>query len=245
MLRLMKKQIMKSLLLILLTSMSLFASAQKTINDPNVEVRAVSGFHSIHVSSAIDLYLTQSAQETVAISAKDKEDVANIRTEVENGVLKIFFDRKDKWWPKNRKLRAYVSVVSLKELRAGGASDVDIQGTISVEQLNLHLSGASDLTGKLVVTNLLNIHLSGASDAKISGSSREMKIDASGASDLKAYDFRTMMCDVEASGASTINISVEKEMTAKASGASTVNYKGEAVIRDIRTSGASNITRRS
>jgi hypothetical protein len=236
---------MKLFVLALFSVCSLMASAQKTFHDPNAEVRTVNGFHAIHVSGAIDLYLTQSAEEGVAVSAKDRDDVQYIKTEVENGVLKIFFNKGDKWWPKNRKLKAYVSVVSLDELKASGASDVHVQGTVSLENLNVQFSGASDLDGKLVVTNFLSLNLSGASDASIRGSARDLKIDVSGASDVKGYEFRASTCTISASGASNVRISVDKEMTVQASGASSVNYKGEAVIRNVSTSGASNISRKS
>jgi len=97
----------------------------------------------------------------------------------------------------------------------------------------------------LNVNGLLDIHISGASDVEINGTADEVKIDASGASDVKAYDFTTTNCSVDASGASSIKITVNKELSAKLSGASSVNYKGSAMIRDIKTSGASSISRKS
>jgi hypothetical protein len=72
-----------------------------------------------------------------------------------------------------------------------------------------------------------------------------MTIDVSGASDIKAYDFTTTTCNIEASGASGVRITVDKELSAKLSGASNVTYKGGALIRDIKTSGASSVSRKS
>jgi hypothetical protein len=109
----------------------------------------------------------------------------------------------------------------------------------------MHLSGATDLSGELIVDGNLEIDLSGASDLTISGSAQNVTIDASGASDVKAYDFTTNTCNVEASGASGVRITVDKELSARLSGASNVSYKGAALIRDIKTSGASNISRKS
>jgi hypothetical protein len=42
-----------------------------------------------------------------------------------------------------------------------------------------------------------------------------------------------------------VRITVDKELSARLSGASNVSYKGAALIRDIKTSGASNISRKS
>jgi hypothetical protein len=109
----------------------------------------------------------------------------------------------------------------------------------------LHLSGASDLEGELNVAGDLDVNLSGASDMTISGSSQNISVDVSGASDVKAYEFTTNTCKVDASGASEVRITVDKELSAKLSGASNVSYKGGAVIRDIKTSGASSVSRKS
>jgi hypothetical protein len=236
---------MKSLLIaFILFCCGVVAKAQKVVNDANAEPRSVNSFHAIQVSNAFEVILSQDAQEAVAVSANNKEDVAGIKTSVENGVLKIWFDQKG-WWPKNRKLKAYIAIKNVDEIKAGGASNIKIDGSLSSSGLKLDFSGASDLKGKLNVNGVLDIHMSGASDVDINGSADEVKIDASGASDVKAFDFRTTNCSVDASGASSIKITVDKELSAKLSGASSVTYKGTAIIRDIKTSGASSISRKS
>ncbi|HEV7621928.1 MAG TPA: DUF2807 domain-containing protein, partial [Flavisolibacter sp.] len=136
--------------LILFFSISL-VSAQKVINDANVESRKVATFHGLHVSSSIDVVLTQANEEGVAVSANEKDYVQHIRTEVENGILKIWYDEKNKWWPRNRKLRAYVSVKNIDEIKASGASDVKIEEQLSVSNLLIDFSGASDIKGKIEV----------------------------------------------------------------------------------------------
>jgi len=236
---------MRSLLIAFtLVCFGVIAHAQKVVNDANAEPRTVNSFHAIHISNAFEVILSQDAREGLAVSANNKEDIAGIKTSVENGVLKIWFDQKG-WWPKNRKLKAYIAIRSIDEIRAGGASNIRIDGSISSTGLKLDFSGASDLKGKLNVNGVLDIHISGASDVEINGTADEVKIDASGASDVKAYDFTTTNCKVDASGASSIKITVDKELSAKLSGASSVNYKGSAMIKDIKTSGASSISRKS
>jgi len=63
--------------------------------------------------------------------------------------------------------------------------------------------------------------------------------------DVKGYDLTVQNCAVHASGASDIRITVHKELTADVSGASTIFYKGEAVVRDVRTSGSSAVKKSS
>jgi hypothetical protein len=215
--------------------------AQQPMSDPNVQVREV---HAISVSSAFDVWLTQGNEEKVAVSAGEAKDLENIKVEVKNGVLEIGWEHKGKWGRGNKKLKAYISFKKIDKLTASGACDVSITGLLKADDLKLDLSGATDLNGKLDVKKL-SVELSGASDAKLSGVTVQLDIDASGASSFKGFDFSADYCNAKASGASDIKITVNKELSANASGASDVDYKGAGVIRDIKTSGASSVSRQS
>jgi hypothetical protein len=221
--------------------------AQQQINDPNAQVRNVKGFHAIKISDAIDLYLSQSNDEVVVVSAAEDKWRDRIRTVVENGVLKIFMDHEGwTWWRNsgNKKMKAYVSFRSLDNLVASGASDVRVTGTIKADDLKIHISGASDFKGEIDV-NSLSIDQSGASDATVTGRATTVEAEASGASDFKGFDLQTQNCRARASGASDIKITVNKELNAHASGASGIYYKGDAVIRELHSSGASSVSKRS
>ena len=77
-----------------LVCLSFFSQAQKIINDPNAEARKLNGsFEGISVGGGIDLYLSM-GDEAVAISASKTEYRDRIKTEIENGVLKIWYDSK-------------------------------------------------------------------------------------------------------------------------------------------------------
>ena len=238
----MKRILVFAVMLFLAESNSI---AQRKVVDANAEMRTVSSFTAINVSNAIDLELTQSDEEALAVSAAKAEYRDRIKTKVENGVLKIWYDDEDRFWKNsgNKKLKAYVSFRTLNKLTASGASDVNVTGTIKSGNFQMNLSGASDFKGALEVRSL-DLDLSGASDAQIVGSASELKIQASGASDFKGFDFTIDNCNAEATGASDIKITVNKELNARASGASSIQYRGNGVIRDLKSGGASSVSRR-
>jgi hypothetical protein len=237
------KKLIYSLAALLLAA-TVFAQKQ-VISDPNAQQRNVSGFHSIKISHAIDLYLSQGNEEGVAVSAKTEEYRDKIKTAVENGVLRIWYDDDNKFWKNtgNKKLRAYVSIKTLRSLNASGACDVVASGTIKCDKLQIRFSGASDFRGD-VQANELSVDISGASDVTISGSAASLQVDASGASDFKGYSLQAENCSASASGASDIQITVNKELNAVASGASSVHYHGSADIKNNKTSGASSISKK-
>jgi hypothetical protein len=236
----------KIFLSFLITACTFFtvAAQKEIVNDPNAEVRTLTGsFTSIKISGGIDLFLSQSETPSIAVSASEAKFRDAIKIEVVNGVLKIYYDENNwgnlKNW-KNKKLRAYVSFKDLEMLQASGASDVQVAGVITVPDLQLNLGGASDFKGAVKVTDL-KMELSGASDVKISGIATTVNISSSGASDVSGFDLTADFCTARASGASDINITVNKELTASASGASDISYKGNAVIKESHSSGASSV----
>jgi hypothetical protein len=231
--------------ILLLAVVALFvttAQAQKTINDANAEKRTASRYHAIEVSGGIDLYLSY-GDESVAVSASEIKYRDNIITEVKDGVLKIWYDQKKnginvEWG--NRKLKAYVSYKNLDKLNGSGGSDISVDGTIKASSFQLGISGGSDFEGKIEASDL-SINASGGSDVNIAGSAKTLDLDLSGGSDLDGYELVTDICNLEASGGSDVNITVNKELTANASGSSDVSYKGNASIKEMKSSGSSSI----
>jgi hypothetical protein len=217
-------------------------SAVAQVEDPNAQIREAKGFHGISVSSAFDVYLDQSNVEAVAVSAESTKDRDRIEVFVRDGILIVKFDDKFLKNPGNLHLKAYISFKQIDKLKISGACDVFIAGVLKASELDVKQSGASNLKGQLEV-NKLSIDLSGASDMIVSGKTDDLQVNISGASDFKGFDLETAVCHLNASGASSIDITVNKELSARASGASDITVKGEGSIRDIKTSGGASVNR--
>lgn len=234
---------MKKLILLSIVVLGALASqAQKTVYDANAQVRTARGFHAIQVSGGIDLYLTQ-GEEAIAVSARDLEDRDRIKTVVENGVLKIWYDWKAGMGflkGVNRQLKAYVSYKTLDRLSASGGSDVEVDGTISATKFSLEASGGSDFKGKINAGEL-TVNASGGSDISIGGKAGKLTADASGGSDVNGYDLVAETATVGASGGSDVELSVTRQLTANASGGSDVRYKGSVTNVTANKSGGSNV----
>ncbi|MDE3253189.1 MAG: DUF2807 domain-containing protein [Bacteroidota bacterium] len=231
---------MKQLFFALSLLVSLGLYAQKTIKDPNAVKRNAHNFHAIDISDGIDLYLSQGNEEAVAVSASDKDYRDKITVEVVDGVLKIYFEKGNRWGFHfgNRKLKAYVSAKTLDGLTASGGSDVFIDQTLKSENLVVHVSGGSDFRGR-VESNTLKLHASGGSDMYISGNTENLSIEASGGSDIHGFDMVSNFCRISTSGGSDVRISANREIDASSSGGSDVYYKGTASIRSSKSGGGS------
>lgn len=234
---------MKSFFLFLFVIIGIQSNAQTVINDKNVQLRNVGSFSAIKVSGGIDVYLSQGNEDAVAVSASDEAYRDNIKTEVKNGVLNIYYDNNSFGFNSNKKLRAYVSFKTLESIEGSGACDFIINDVLKGNNLRVTLSGACDMKGIVNIRNA-QFDLNGASTVKISGEINNLKLEASGASDLKNYDLVVDNCIAQLSGASDAKLTVNKSISAKASGASSLYYKGNPEVRDVSSSGASNISNR-
>ncbi|MFZ6023011.1 MAG: head GIN domain-containing protein [Bacteroidota bacterium] len=236
-----------TLLLVLAAMAPALAQVEKNlVHDGNAEVRNHSGYTSIDMSGAIDLYLSQGTEDAVAVSASSGEIISRIRTEMRGNRLRIYFDGKGLNWKKwgNHKMKAYVTFKNLNSIEASGACNVKVSGKIKTSQLKIEMSGASDFKGDLEVSNL-KLEASGASRITVNGFVKMLGVNANGASDIRGYDISAEQCKVDASGASVVRVTVNKELNATASGASAIYYKGEGLIRDINTSGGATVKRKS
>ena len=217
--------------------------AAQQINDPNAELRSAKNFHGINVSNAFDVYINQSNDEAVAVSAADKNFKERIKVEVKDGILYIRYGSKGvQWGGEKRALKTYISFKNIDQLTVSGACDVFFTNTISVEKLSIRQSGASDLKGKINIGSLTT-DVSGASDIALSGKAGSLDIEVSGASSFKGYNLESETCNAKASGASDIKITVNRELTAEASGTSDIRYKGDGDLIKIKTSGSGSVSR--
>ena len=261
---------MKKILMVLMLGLGFIANAQQKtglIYDDNVQKRNVPSFNAIKVSNAIDLYLSQSNLNEVAVSASSVEVRNHIVTEVEGGTLIIRMDNNDSWWDWKKwgdtKVKAYVSVKELNALTGSGATNIRIMGGLESDKLKIKMSGASDLKGELNVGNLsitvsgasniksqvkalmIGIDGSGASDVELTGTVDDLSVEISGASEAKLYNLNAKGALVRASGASSAHVNVSTIIKAHASGASNINYRGSAELRESSNSGASDIRHRN
>lgn len=235
-------------LLLVCVAMSGSVLAQKEIQDGNVAVRNVKGFHSIKVSTGITVFLSQDNEEKVAVSANEIEYRDRIRTVVENGVLKIYFDN-DEWklW-KNigaKRLRAYVSIKEIRSLDASSGASIKFEELVKGNDLRMDVSSGATIKGSISCASL-KVDQSSGSVIELSGTiSDNFKVDASSGSVFKGYELKVPYCNVETSSGAGVQIFVSKELSVDASSGGYVHYKGEGLIRDVHTSSGGSVSRKS
>lgn len=232
---------MKTVTLLLI----LFTATLNTADRDWRKDRAVSGFQGLSVSNGIDVYLTQGSSEKLTFDVKGVDE-DEVKSEVRNGVLKLYIDRRGtNWnWGRSTYVRAYLTFRQLNNIEASGGADVIGQGTLSFNDLNVEAGGGSDVTLALKADKL-NASASGGADLKLDGSARTLNANGSGGSDLDARKLTVEICNANSSGGSDVYVNATRELTMKASGGSDVYYYGSAKVLAKSESGGSDITHKN
>ena len=201
-------------------------NAQKMVYDENAQKREIKSFHALETSSGIEVIISKGDKEELAVTVGDKKYLDEVRTVVENGVLKI--SRKSNWsvWKnwKNWKVKVYVSYSRLDEIKA--TSGGSINGTdLKLDKLFAHMNSGG----------IINL----------SGTVESLNIDGNSGAQFKGFSLQTVNCKVDVSSGAGIQISVSKEISAKANSGGFVRFKGEGLIRDINVNSGGSVKRQS
>jgi Putative auto-transporter adhesin, head GIN domain len=236
------KILTKSIAILLLLSLcvsSIYAQIKE-------EIRNVSNFKGIRITSGIDLYVKQGSTESVRVVA-DEDKMSKVKTEKEGDVLKIYagtekgwFNFEFNWNNKKKSTKVYVTVKDLNSISATGGSDVFSEGKLDLIKLDIKATGGSDIKLDLD-TDELTCETTGGSDVTLSGTATVFKASATGGSDLKAKNLRTNFCNVSSTGGSDAYVWAEKEISISATGGSDVYHKGGARVVKSSASGGSDV----
>jgi Putative auto-transporter adhesin, head GIN domain len=199
------------------------ANAQETIFDENAIERKIGSFHAIEASSGISVIISSGAEEKLAVSVSSADWADKVKTEVRDGVLKIWIENDWKVWkmPKNFSAKVYISYKAIDMVKA--SSGASIKGQIS----------AGDLTARQ----------SSGGIVALKGTAHKLTVDASSGGVFKGYDLVTSYLDADASSGGGVYAQVTQEVNAEASSGGFVTFKGAAVIRDIKVNSGGSVKR--
>lgn len=204
------------------------------------ETRSTSGFNSVNVSGAIELYVKQDSSTSVKIETDD--NVQQYIIVENNGETLDIYTESGINIRSSRRVKVYVSSPLFKHLEASGACSLNSENLLtSNDELSIQLSGASK--GNIEINApTVGVNMSGASHISLKGTTKNFSVDASGASDANCFDLLSENTTVDLSGASHADVYASVSLTGQASGASHVAYKGNA-NPNVDKSGASGVSK--
>ena len=178
-------------------------------------------FDEIKISQGLDLYITQSDETTLIVEADENlQDL--IKTEVADGVLKIYSTENIR---RASSKKVMLSVKTISAIKATSGSDVYSENTIEVSNLELTSTSGADI--KLdVKTETLDCTSTSGSDIKLSGTTKTFIASATSGSDINASKLQAETSNVRATSGADISVNTSKTLTAKATSGGDIRYSG-------------------
>ncbi len=205
------------------------------------EVRDVTGFSGVHVSTGIDVYLTEGNDFKVTVEA-DENLLDVILTELNGEMLVVKTDRVNIRNAKSKKV--HITMPELTELKISSAGDCEALTPFECDDLRLGISSAGDLSLE-VEAESIKLDISSSGDARIAGTTDYLNASLSSAGDLHAFDLIAKKVDVNVSSAGDAQVHATDEISMDASSAGNIYYRGDAKVVHSRSSSAGDIVRKN
>lgn len=203
------------------------------------EARTVATFSRIALEGQGEVVVQEGSTEALTVEAEDNL-LPLITTEVQNGTLRLGFDRatwRDTLRP-TRPIRFLVTVPRLEAFDLAGAGSLQA-GSLHSDQLALRLTGTGDLTLDRLEAAMLEVTIGGAGTVTAAGTVAAQRVEITGKGTYQAGDLDSGTAEVTISGTGEAVIWVREELAALISGSGTLSYWGDPTVsrRDITGSG--------
>jgi hypothetical protein len=203
----MKKRISFVVVAMVVTS---FVMAQKIVPSKNYVTKKVEvkSFDGISASTSIDVEYTQtSGNQDVEVYAPDNL-VDYVKVEVEDGVLKVCFESKNKkkgiTINGKHKTKVSVSAPAVHKLHASSCGDILLKNGLKVQgKVVVKSSSSSDIEGGSVACDELLVKTSSSGDVSLENvvsTSLNVEASSSGDVDIKMLQAETVEAEVSSAG---------------------------------------------
>jgi phage shock protein PspC (stress-responsive transcriptional regulator) len=204
-------------------------------DDENNEDRRyedLSDFESIDINGVVDVTITQGDNYDVEINASESDKQKYDIHRSGNTLIIDYDNDDDNFWKKGfnmSEMHINITMPRLQQLELKGAGKVNFSG-FNVDNMDIEVMGAMNVSGEDVHIQSLNVNISGASSLDLRGSGHNMEATIQGASSLKAYDYEVEDATIEANGASHAKVNVRHSLEMEEGIASSIDYHGSPEI---------------
>lgn len=209
----------------------------------STELRPLGAFQSLNVADGIEVTLAAGTSQRVEVSADTPEMLARLKTEVENGVLKLTFDRTlSETLGKNnlvRNLRVNITAAPLLGLKATSGSKVEFKNAYATDDFKLEVSSGATVMAPNFTAKAVQAQASSGGIATVNGKVQSLSVRASSGGEFRGQDVQATTCDASASSGGRVAVGTQNKLTANASSGGSVRYTGSGQVTKNTSSGGS------
>ena len=210
------------------------------------EERSVSGFTGIASGGSFKVHVQFGAKESLRLEG-NPEVLREIETVVENRVLKIRTRNSSFWKNLGRNMNIgrvdiYITAIKLNSLTVSGSGDMDVNGVVRAERMQMAVSGSGSLTAAVSCESYL-ASVSGSGRLNVTGTTKTADINVTGSGDFRGRDLKSSTANASVSGSGSIYITADNAISARVSGSGSVRYAGNATKVTSSKSGSGSVSR--
>lgn len=224
------------------TSISTNNSKKPEINNsPNAsrQARSVANFSGVSVSSGVKVNFTQSNKTSVVVDT-DADKQNYIKTEVQNGILKISVDNKGKKNLNFKKILVEVSSPNLNRVDVSSGASFNTSNIVREKLADLTVSSGGNFSGDFDLAEKLVLSTTSGSSARVNVKTKEAKIQATSGSSVVVTGNAQQASFVVSSAAScNAQNLASNEVSAQVSSSGSVKVNAKQALKSTTSSGGS------
>lgn len=200
------------------------------------ESRSAGDFHAVESSIAGDVEISVADNFSVEVQAQGNL-LPHLKTEVEDGVLKIYFSENVSH---QEDLKIRISAPSFDGLSLGGSGTMRAMTPIRADKMDLNVAGSGDIYVSQADFGTALASIAGSGSVELGGKANSLETNIAGSGDIKAKQLTANELDVEISGSGSVTCDVVSKLKASIAGSGDVYYSGQPAV-DSNISGSGSV----
>jgi hypothetical protein len=230
----MKRPITAALAAALALTPSLALAESKTLD--------VGSFHGVDVSSGIRAVVSGGQPQSVVAEAADAKDIADLRYEVRDGILHLWYDFKlagiFDW--SGRDITVTIGTELLDALEASAGASVEATGLMG-EEISLEASSGASLKTGPIEGMAYSLEASSGARIETSGLCTSAQIESSSGASIAAKDLACATVSVEISSGASVEVAAKDSISADISSGGHATIFGKPSVESLETSSGGSI----
>jgi hypothetical protein len=199
--------------------------------------RVVPTFTNVDVSGSYNVVITQDTIQKVVVKTDDNI-MPDVKTEVENGTLRIYFSNHH-WNYDPTFMTVYVSSAHIEDLNLSGSGNISSLNNLQASNPEYTISGSGNID---VGVNAQSLHskISGSGNITLAGSATTAQHTISGSGNIHALNLNSSNVTVNISGSGDCYVNADSTLNVTISGSGKVRYTGTPQVTT-NISGSGNV----
>jgi Putative auto-transporter adhesin, head GIN domain len=201
------------------------------------ESRNVTGFHAVSLDLSGDVEV-RVGDFKVEVQAQENL-LPLLKTEVENGTLRLYFDESISH---SQDIKILITAPSFDAFSLGGSGEIKVLSPIQSDKMDISLGGSGNIVMSQATYNTLECSIAGSGGIELAGKANNARIDVSGSGEVNARNMEMNELRAQISGSGSISANVVQLLKADVSGSGEIHYSGSPTV-ETNVSGSGSVSK--